>query len=380
MTHKGLPALALAAGLAMAATSASAQSVTLYGILDTGIEYVSHAGANNSSLVRMPANTGSLPSRWGVRADEDLGGGLRALFMLENGFNVRAGDLNQGGRLFGRQAWVGLSNQYGTLSIGRQYSMTFWALADADILGPDLYGSGSLDSYIPNARSDNTIAYKGVFQGLSIGATYSFGRDSGGTGNSPGQGTCAGQTPGQMTACRQISAMLKYDTAWFGVAGAWDEQRGGAGAAANFFNGAAAVPLTSSSDKDTRWQLNGYVKGGNWKAGAGWLGRRVQTAAAAVADVNSDMFYIGALYQFTPAFAVDGEVFRMLNARQNARATMATLRGTYFLSKRTAVYTQLAWLGNSEQAAYSVSSGGAGGSPTPGTSQLGVNVGMRHTF
>ncbi|VVD63073.1 membrane protein [Pandoraea communis] len=380
MTLKGLPALALAAGLALAHTSASAQSVTLYGILDTGIEYLSHAGANNSSLVRVPANTGSLPSRWGLRGDEDLGGGLHAVFALESGFNVHAGDLNQGGRLFGRQAWVGLSNPYGTLSFGRQYSMTFWVMNDADILGPDLFGSGSLDSYIPNARSDNTVAYKGVFQGLTVGATYSFGRDGGGTGNSPGQGTCAGQTPGQMTSCRQISTMLKYDTAWFGVALAWDEQRGGAGAAANFFNGAAAVPLTSSSDKDTRWQMNGYVKGGNWKAGAGWLGRRVQTASAAVADVNSDMFYVGAMYQFTPAFAVDGEVFRMLNARQNTRATMATLRGTYFLSKRTAVYTQVAWLGNSEHAAYSVSSGGAGGAPTAGTSQLGVNVGMRHTF
>lgn len=380
MTHKGLPALALAASLALAYTSASAQSVTLYGILDTGIEYLSHAGANNSALMRMPANTGSLPSRWGLRGDEDLGDGLHAVFALESGFNVRAGDLNQGGRLLGRQAWVGLSNRYGTLSFGRQYSMTFWVMSDADILGPDLYGSGSLDSYIPNARSDNTIAYKGVFQGLTVGATYSFGRDNGGTGNSPGQGTCAGQTAGQMTSCRQISAMLKYDTAWFGVAGAWDEQRGGPGAAANFFNGVASVALTSASDKDTRWQLNGYVKGSKWKAGAGWLGRRVQTASAAVTDVNADMFYVGAMYQFTPAFAVDAEVFRMLNARQNTRATMATLRGTYFLSKRTAVYTQVAWLGNSAHAAYSVSSGGAGGAPATGASQLGVNVGMRHTF
>lgn len=272
MTHKVLPALALAAGFALAQTPAMAQSVTLFGILDTGVEYISHAGTNNSSLVRMPANTGSLPSRWGMRGDEDLGGGLHALFMLENGFNVRGGDLNQGGRLFGRQAWVGLSNQYGTLSIGRQYSMTFWVMADADILGPDLYGSGSLDSYIPNARSDNTVAYKGVFQGLTVGATYSFGRDSGGTGNSPGQGTCAGQVPGQMTSCRQVSTMLKYDTPWFGVAGAWDEQRGGTGAAASFFNGAAAVPLTSSADKDTRWQLNGYVKGGELEGRRGLAG------------------------------------------------------------------------------------------------------------
>ncbi len=61
-------------------------SVTLYGIIDTGVEYVSHANAAGDGVFRMPAITGSLPSRWGLRGVEDLGGGLKALFTLENGF------------------------------------------------------------------------------------------------------------------------------------------------------------------------------------------------------------------------------------------------------------------------------------------------------
>ncbi|CAL8479233.1 hypothetical protein [Caballeronia sp. S22] len=59
-----------------------------------------------------------------------------------------------------------------------------------------------------------------------MGATYSFGRDSAGTGNLPGQGTCAGGVPGQFTACRQWSARLKYDNGVVGASAVYDEQRG----------------------------------------------------------------------------------------------------------------------------------------------------------
>ena len=205
-------------GLGMLSMSAFAQSsVTLYGVIDTGIEYVSHANTGGGKVIRMPGITGELPSRWGLRGSEDLGGGLKTVFQLENGFNPRGGDMGQGGRLFGRQAWVGLQGPWGQVSLGRQYSMTFWGLTDSDILGPDIYGSASLDAYIPNARSDNTIAYMGAFHGLTLGATYSLGRDSAGTGNSPGQGTCAGQVAGHFPQCRQWSAMVKYDTSAFGA-------------------------------------------------------------------------------------------------------------------------------------------------------------------
>lgn len=371
----------VAMGLCTVSVSAFAQgSVTLYGIVDTGIEYVSHANSQGAHVVRTPGITGELPSRWGLRGSEDLGGGYKTVFALESGFNLRGGDMGQGGRLFGRQAWVGVSGPYGTLSFGRQYTMTFWVNTDSDVLGPDIYGLGSLDAYIPNARSDNTIAYKGTFNGLTVGATYSLGRDSAGTGNSPGQGTCAGQIPGSPTNCRQWSAMLKYDASNFGVAAGYDEQRGGSTAAANFFDGVAPVALTSGADKDARIQLDGWAKLYGIRIGGGWLGRRVSTASAALPDIHSDLFYLGASYPVTPALFLEGEVYRIVNTQQDARATMTTLRTTYFLSKRTGVYVQGSYLGNSAHAAYSVSAGGGGTTPARGANQVGIMAGIRHMF
>ncbi|WP_043284756.1 porin [Paraburkholderia oxyphila] len=357
-------------------------SVTLYGILDTGIEFVTHANHEGDSLVRMPGITGEMPSRWGLRGTEPLGGGLSTLFVLESGFSVRGGDSGQGGRLFGRQAWVGLAGPFGMLSFGRQYTMTFWALQDSDLLGPDIYGgTGTFDNYVPNARSDNTVAWKGKWHGVTAGATWSFGRDAAGTGNSPGQGTCAGQIPGNSRACRQWSAMLRYDApAGFGVAAAYDQQRGGPNAAANFFDGVTPLPLTDSGDTDSRIQLNGYVQLGSVKVGGGWLGRRVDTVSSALPNVQSNLYYMTGSWYATPAWLIDGGVYRMINGDQNARGTLVTLRSTYLLSKRSAVYLQGGYLANSTHAAYTLSQGGAGASPGAGMSQLGVMAGIRQMF
>lgn len=369
------------ATLFFSGAAAHAQSnVTVYGLVDTGVEYVSHADAAGHSVLRMPGVSGELPSRLGVRGVEDLGDGLRAVFVLENGFNVRGGDMGQGGRLFGRQSWVGLDGRWGTLSFGRQYSMAFWVLGDADMLGPDIHGIGALDNYLPNARSDNTIAYKNTFNGLTVGATYSFGRDGTGTGNSPGQGTCAGEVAGQSNQCKEWSGMLKYDAPTFGIAAAYDQQHGGTNGGASFFDGVAPFPLSSSDDKDKRVQANGYVKFGGLKVGGGWIGRTVTTASSAVPDVRSNLFYVGASSFVSTALFLDGEAYRMIVKEHDARATMMTLRATYFLSKATAVYVKGAYLWNSEKARFSVSAGGGGTTPAAGMGQLGAMVGIRHSF
>ena len=118
---KTLLAAALLAGFAGVAQAET--SVTLYGIIDTGLGYnkISGAGdARNGSKFGM-INGVQNGSRWGLRGSEDLGDGLRAVFQLESGFDSGNGTSAQGGRLFGRQATVGLaSDAWGQLDFGRQ--------------------------------------------------------------------------------------------------------------------------------------------------------------------------------------------------------------------------------------------------------------------
>jgi predicted porin len=120
---------------------------------------------------------------------------------------------------------------------------------------------------VPNARADNSVTYIGAYKGVTLGAGYSFGRDAGGTGNSPGQGTCTGSVPGHATECRDWSVMLKYDAPYFGLAASYEEERGGATAAANFFDGVAPTPLTNAADKDARTHVSAYAQCSAW---AGW--------------------------------------------------------------------------------------------------------------
>src|ERR1700733_9510337 len=96
---------------ATVAPSAFAQSsLTVYGMIDEGPEYNSNAGGKHLYNLTTAAQGGS---RWGFRGQEDLGGGLSAIFRLENGFDLGTGKLGQGGLMFGRQAYAGLSsNQY----------------------------------------------------------------------------------------------------------------------------------------------------------------------------------------------------------------------------------------------------------------------------
>ncbi|NPT61874.1 porin, partial [Paraburkholderia elongata] len=114
-----------AALLGVLANTAHAQSsVTLYGLIDVGITYTNSQLTSHGGHSNVQETSGAVDgSRWGLRGAEDLGGGLKAIFTLENGFNVNNGTFGQGGREFGRQAFVGLSStDYGTVTFGRQYS------------------------------------------------------------------------------------------------------------------------------------------------------------------------------------------------------------------------------------------------------------------
>ena len=351
---------------ALASPGALGQSAVVYGLVDVAVEHVTHVGASGGGLNRMASATGSLPSRIGFRASEDLGDGLSAVVVIEQGFAPNAGTFTQGGRAFGRQSYVGFVAPWGSLAVGRQYTMLYWSILDADILGTNIYGSGSLDAYIPNARADNAITYRGTFSGLTVGATFSLGRDSVSAGspagtNCPGEGSDARE-------CREWSALLKYDSPAWGAALAVDQIRGGPGAFAN---------LTSSALQDTRLSVNGYVNVANLRLALGLVRR--DNDASAVAP-RSDLWYLGALYAATPTLKIDAEAFRLAFKGSANRATLFAGRATYSLSKRTALYATLGHIDNAGALALSVSAGAPGSNPLPGTGQIGLATGLRHSF
>ena len=338
----------------------------MYGVADTGIERVTNVGVAGS-VTRMPGLTGLVPSRFGFRGVEDLGGGLKALFTLESGFNLDDGTIGQGGRMFGRQAFVGVSGPWGAITVGRQYTMNFWALGEADIIGPSAHGLGAIDSYIPNARADNSIAYRGTFSGLTVGTTFSFGRDTV-NASSPAGTNCAGESGADSRACREWSGMLKYDTPTWGVSGSIDRLHGGTGA----FAGLVRSDLT-----DTRKQLNGYVKLGSIKLGGGVLQRENEGSAL---FPKSNLVHMGVSWTVNPALQVDAALHNIRFSNTANKANRATVRGIYSLSKRTALYASYSHIDNSGTLSLPVSAGAAGSNPVPGGDQSGLMVGIRHSF
>ena len=360
-------AAVVAAGLCSGAASAQ---VVLYGVYDTGVEYVTNTTAARGSAVRMPSLTGSVPSRLGFRGTEDLGGDLKAVFTLENGFAPDTGALGQGNRMFGRQAYVGLRNANGTLMIGRQYSMLSTSLSKADVIGPSIHSAINSDPYINNARTDNSIGYLGAFSNFTVGATYSFGRDTSSAGGAPGS-NCPGEVAGNLRACRQVTALLGYDTGSVGVATAYDIMYGNTGA--TNVSG-PANPLISSSYNDERFVFNGYFRLGAAKIGMGLIDRKTHAAK----ETGTQLSFLGVSYPFANNWVLDGQVSRLKVKRSNDASTLFVTRGSYNFSKRTAVYTSVGYIRNGGAAAISVDNGGAVGAP--GMNQTGVMTGIRHSF
>lgn len=367
-------ALPMANAVAQAA-AAAAPAVSIYGIIDVGVEYLNNVGPSKGGLIRMPNNTSSVPSRLGFRGSEDLGDGLAAVFTLEMGLGVDSGSLNQGGRGFGRQAYVGLQGPWGTVTAGRLYSMYFFAGFEADVIGPASFGMASLDPYIPNARTDNAIGWRGRFGGWDLGATYSLGRDVVNAGPSPAGTNCPGESATDSKACRAWSAMAKYITPAWGATIAFDRQLGRTvGAAPDAIFGG----LNSSNKADDRLALNAYAVFGSTKVGAGVIRRDNDGLAAAP---RSNLWSLGVVTPITPltSLAVQAMSLRFPGASQRNSTILAALVN-HQLSRRTAVYGQIGRISNGSSASASLSGAATGSNPPAGVSQSGMNVGIRHVF
>lgn len=168
---------------AFAGNAQANSSVTLYGLIDGGLAYQKNKvtqGNNrieNSDFGMQKFNGVRNGSRWGLRGSEDLGNDLKAIFLLENGFDLGNGQSQQGGRLFGRQVYFGLSNEnWGSLTLGRQYTIAVETIATKGPFNAGYFQAGQLFGAFGSsifARMDNSIKYMSpVFSGFKFGIGY----------------------------------------------------------------------------------------------------------------------------------------------------------------------------------------------------------------
>lgn len=133
-------------------------SVTLYGLLESGVRWTNHNGPGAGSKVEL--NSGVWQgSRWGMTGSEDLGGGLATIFRAEAGFNVDTGLIAQQGQVFGRQIFFGLTGGFGTLTFGRQYGASYSAFVSVDPIAAGNIGAVNPFSPLFGVRFDNSIKY-----------------------------------------------------------------------------------------------------------------------------------------------------------------------------------------------------------------------------
>ncbi len=224
-----------ACATAFATTHANAQSsVTLYGLIDAGLMYTNNVASGKNAGALWQATSGTINgSRFGMRGSEDLGGGTKALFVLENGFNLQNGKLGQDNRMFGRQAYVGLaSEQFGTVTLGRQYdslvdyvaplSATAGTFGDTSFAHP--FDNDNLNHSL---RISNALKYtSNNYAGLKFGALYAF-------SNQP-----------DFAANRVYSFGASYNNGPLALAGGYLQMNGTQGASAS---SPGAVDLAESS-------------------------------------------------------------------------------------------------------------------------------------
>jgi predicted porin len=372
----------LSLALLGAAGAAHAQSsVTLYGTIDTAVTFIHNANAagQNQWSVGNASNGDLSGTRWGLKGSEDLGGGLKAIFQLENGFNPSTGGLAQGGREFGRQAFVGLSaDQYGTFTLGRQYDplvdLVQGITAD-NYFGSTFATAGDVDNYDNSSRTSNAIKYVSpVFSGFQVEGMYALG---GVYSNGP-----ISVAAGYFVADNETTdGLVRASTA---TGSGWASTSDG-----TFDGSLINLGLQSAKSINIARVAAQYVAG-PFTFGAGYSNAQYkadgQSAFASTEKFNTGQGFLD--YQLTPAMLLGvGYSYTKSSGETGATYHQVSVGADYNLSKRTDVYLVGAWQhasGDTLDAAgtgivaaqASVGSYGYGGTNT----QELVSLGLRHKF
>ena len=387
MNRLALTSLSFVA-LGVAGAAHAQTSVTLYGTIDTSITYVNHANGNKNLWALGNSSFGNLSgSRWGLKGAEDLGGGLKAIFQLENGFNPSTGASGQGGRLFGRQAYVGLTAaQYGSLTLGRQYDPLIdlvQGITEDNYLGSVFATPGDVDNYDNSFRVNNAVKYTTpVWNGLQAAAMYSFGGIAGSTGSEQSYSAAVAYNNGP------ISLAGGYFYAANSQAGIGIRTTGWSSTSDGTFDGPINSGYASAHSLSIARAAAQYSLG-LFTFGLGYSNAQYAPDASSVfrstEKYNTGQGFVN--YQLSPVLLLGlGYTYTHANGDASANYHQVSIGADYSLSKRTDVYMTAGWqhasgdqgdgLGGSMPAEASIGSYGYNGTAT----QTMFNLGLRHKF
>jgi predicted porin len=337
MHYKRL-ALAFVASLPLIASAQS--NVTVYGVADAAVSREDSGVAGTSAQTRINSGDQS-SSRFGFRGTEDLGNGLKAVFNLEAGYSLDTGVGDTA--LFGRRSVVGLQGDFGTVTVGREYTPVAAVAAATDILGQGFYGS-NLSAFNANRltrRISNSVNYRSAtVSGFTGSAAYSAGEAaSGPSGNLKG-------------------VALEYANGPVYVGAGYH----------------VLTRLESGDDKE-------YMVGAGYKVGDLEFKGNYMVADQTGANNKFEQYNLGASMAF-------GQSKAFVNLQQNktengAKGNAFTLAYSYSLSKRTNLYASYASLDNNNLGVFGLNASSTNVTPpatAPGADPKALTVGVRHTF
>jgi predicted porin len=354
--------LALAVLGAFAGVAQAQTSVTIYGSFDAGVRYQSSQTANGNSKLTMGSNGTYNSNRIGFKGVEDLGGGLNAHFDLETGFNTGTGELNNtSNMLFQRSAFVGLGGQWGSLDLGRQYTVAFKTVGAYDPFNykytaiiPLAQGSVSA-----GVRNNNDIQYTGTFGPITARAEWALGEQVGSARN--GSAQALGMT---------------YANGPISVGGAYTLRKPSVG-----------TPATFQDNRD--WTVGGAYTFGPARIALGYAKENQDQATSS--STQQKNAWIGGSYDITPALGLSAAYYNTLASTSagSGKRQLFIIGSTYALSKRTNLYADIDYAKYDGSAAgtFSTTTGTyPAGTQLPSATiagqskQTGVSVGVNHLF
>jgi predicted porin len=378
--------LGIAVAAAIPCASHAQSSVTLYGVIDTSLGYVTNAGVTSTAHRIGFVNSNIQSSGFGLKGTEDLGGGLSAIFDLQSIIVPSSGALAASNNLFSLQSWVGLASKtYGTLTFGRQYDPITDLLepltADIDF-GALVATVGNVDNYDALLHINNSIKYasptlggfnfeamaslNGVAGSVSAGSVYSAAASYTNGGLSLAGGYIVNRVDNQVALNGSVTSSTSAD-------------------GLNYDN--PVVQFTNIRSNEIG-RVGGQYAFGNFIVGAAYSNSRFhQFDSSATLNFNSGSAFVHYMAGPTLGLLAGYNFTRASGSGAGANYNQLSLASDYFLSAQTDIYVSTVYqhasgntLSNAGALVPATASVGDEGFYGTGQSQFLAVVGMRHRF